>query len=84
MAEKTAGAKATAANYQQTLDDMVVINCKADIIGFKALLETSRIYLVQLREQSNNIRTHIVDDIKPILKAQAADLQPKTDEIGGQ
>lgn len=84
LAEKTLNAKATAANYQQTLDDMVVINCKADVVGFKALLDTSRLYLVQLREQSNNIRTHIVDDIKPILTAQAADLQPKTDDKGGQ
>lgn len=84
LAEKTSGAKLTAANYQQTLDDIVVINCKADIVGFKALLDTSRLYLVQLREQSNNIRTHIVDDIKPILTAKAAELQPKTDDKGGQ
>lgn len=52
-------------DYLQTLDDTVVINCEADPVGFKALLETNRLYLKQIREQSEVIRLYLVDTVKP-------------------
>lgn len=84
LSEKTATVTATSANFQQTLDDIVVMNCKADVVGFKALLDTARLYLVQLREQSAGINTYVVDDVKSVLTAQASELQPKTPSGGGQ
>lgn len=84
LADRIALATSTAANFQQTLDDVVVMNCKSDIVGFKAMIDTSRLYLAQVREQSSNIRTYIVDDVKTALNNQATDLQPKTSPNGGQ
>ncbi len=78
LAEKAANAESTAANFQQTLDDIVVINCKADTIGFKALVDTARLYLSQERDQSAAIRSYVIDTIKPALAVQVSDLQPKS------
>lgn len=62
---------------RQTLDDMTAINCKADPVGFKALLETARLYNGQVRTSFTNIRSYIIDEIKPTLSAQANDLKVK-------
>lgn len=51
--------------YQQTLDDIAVINCQADVVGFKALVDTARIYHKDLRARSSDIRTYVIDQIKP-------------------
>jgi len=64
--------------YQQAIDDTVVINCGADPIGFKALLDTSRIYQTQLINQSATIRNLLVNEIKPTLSEHTTDLQPKS------
>lgn len=76
--EKIAKFQATATNYQQTLDDIVVINCAADVVGFKALVETARTYFTQLRAQAADIRDYTVNTVKPEIAAHATDLQPKS------
>lgn len=54
--------------YQQTLDDIAVINCQSDVVGFKALVDTARIYHKDLRARSADIRAYVIDQIKPNLK----------------
>lgn len=82
LAEKAAAFQAVSLLYQQSLDDLVVVNCQADAVGFKALLDTARVYRGQLRDQSTEIRNYVVNDIKPALSAFAAELQvkPATEE----
>lgn len=82
LAEKAAAFQATSKLYQQTIDDLVVVNCQADPTGFKTLLDTARIYRGQLRDQSTEIRNYVINDIKLALSAFAADLQvkPATEE----
>lgn len=60
--------------YSQTLDDIVVINCEADPVGFLALVQTARNYLKQIRQQSDIMRTTTVDNIKPELSNLGAKL----------
>lgn len=61
--------QATAAQYQQTLDDLLVINCQADAVGFQSLLETSRAYYAQLITQKADIYNYIVNKVKPTLES---------------
>ncbi len=82
LAEKSATVENTASNFQQTLDDIVVLNCKADVVGFKALLDTSRLYLSQVRDQSADTRNYILNDIKPALATHAKELQPNAPTKG--
>lgn len=84
LAEKSAVFQSTSKLYQQTLDDLVVVNCQADTVGFKSLLETARIYRGQLRDQSADIKNYVVNEIKPALSAFAADLQVKPATEEGQ
>lgn len=84
LAEKFGAFQQTGQNYNQALDDMAAINCRADLVGFKALLDTARIYRTQLRDQSTDIRNYINNDIKPALGNFAADLQVKPSTGEGQ
>lgn len=84
LADKTSAFDSTAKLYQQSLDDLVVINCQADPAGFKAILDTARVYRGQLRDQSTAIRDYVVNEIKPTLSAFAADLQAKSAEEEGE
>lgn len=77
FAEKSAAFQATAKNYQQSIDDLLVINCQADPAGFKSFLETARVYRTQLREQTGAVRSQIVDTVKPLLSGFANEMQPK-------
>ncbi len=77
LSERATAFQSTAQNYQQARDDLVVVNCKADPVGFMAFLDTARLYNVELRKQTTDIRTNIVNEIKPALTAHAADLQAK-------
>jgi hypothetical protein len=70
----------TGANFTQTLDDMLTINCAADPAGFKALLETARIYQKQVVTKSDAIREYAVNDIKTTLTGHSSALQPKTED----
>ena len=83
LVTKITSSQATAGSYQQAMDDATVVNCQADTIGFKALLETSRFYLKQLRSQSSDIYNYVVNTIKPELSSHVSDLQPKTPTAGG-
>lgn len=77
LAEKSANFQAASQLYQQSLDDLVVVNCKADPAGFKALVDTARFYRTQLRDQSTGLRNYVINDIKATLGSFAADLQAK-------
>lgn len=70
--------QSTGNQYRQVLDDLTIINCQADPVGFKALLDTARIYQSQLRNQSETIRSQVVNEIKNTLSQHATDMQPKT------
>lgn len=84
LAEKVRVFAETERLYQQTLDDAIVLNCKADLVGFKAMLDTARIYRTQVRDQSTDIRNYLVNDIKPSLNAFSAQLQGKQTTGGTQ
>lgn len=77
LAKKSEEFEATSKQYQQVLDDIVVVNCKADPAGFKALVDTARLYRVQLREQAKGIHEYVVNEIKVTLSDFAVDLQAK-------
>lgn len=66
--------------YNQTLDDIVVMNCQADLAGFIALVKTAREYHTSLRTQSDDINTYIVNTIKKTLSDFTTALQPKNTE----
>lgn len=72
--------QATAANFLQTLDDVQVVNCEADIVGFKALLDTARLYYKQVIDKSDGINNYVVNNIKATLADHSAELQPKSEE----
>lgn len=72
--KKTDGFETIMGYYRQTLDDLAVINCQADLIGFQALLNTARQYHSNLRSRSEDIRQYIVDQINPTLGEFVAEL----------
>ena len=79
LAGKINDFQTTAANYTQTLDDIQVINCQADVVGFKALLDTARLYRQQVVDKSADIRGYVINDIKATLAGHVADMQPKAE-----
>jgi hypothetical protein len=83
LLDKTNNFQTLATNYKQTLDDSLVINCQADPNGFKALVDTARIYHDQLRAQSTDSHDYIVNTIKPGLGDFVIKLQPKSPDQGG-
>ncbi len=84
FAAKAVDNEATSKYFQQTVDDLVVVNCKADTVGFKALLDTARIYLTQERGQTAGLRSYVVDQIKPALDTQITGLQSNSTKKEGQ
>jgi hypothetical protein len=78
LAQKSKDFQATSELYQQVLDDLLVVNCKADPAGFKALVDTARLYRTQLRTQTKDIHGYVVNEIKTMLSGFAADLQTKS------
>jgi hypothetical protein len=85
LAAKVAEYDKTMANYKQTLDDITVMNCKADVEGFVALVATARQYHEEIRKQVNDIKAYTVDTIKISLSDFSTALQPKaaTEQEGG-
>lgn len=59
----------TAAEYQQTLDDILVIGCQADPAGFQSLVVTARAYYAQLITQKSDIYDYTVNTVKPTLES---------------
>lgn len=74
------GFESNAGEFRQVLDDMSSMNCKADVTGFKALLETARVYNSQLRNRADEITNQVVNELKPIVSAHANELRPKASE----
>ncbi len=62
---------------RQTLDDIMAMNCKADPVGFKSLVDTARLYNLQVRNSFVEIKNYVVDQIKPTLSAHAEELKIK-------
>ncbi len=83
LADKTANFQTLATNYKQTLDDLVLINCQADPVGFKALLDTARLYYAQLHIQSVDSHDYVVNTVKASLAGFVSALQPKSPSNGG-
>lgn len=82
--DKNSSFQAIATNYKQALDDSLIINCQADPNGFKALLDTARLYDDQMRSQSSSNRDYVVNTIKPALDDFVSKLQPKSPDEGAQ
>lgn len=82
LSDKTDSFQTLGNNYKQTLDDLVVINCQGDPVGFKALLETARIYYAQLKTQTDDSRDYIINTLKPTLTGHTNDLQTKSSSEG--
>lgn len=64
--------------YRVTLDDLVTIDCKADINGFIALVTTARQYHQSIRQQANDIKAYVEGTIKKSLDSHVKELQPKS------
>lgn len=79
LSQKITAFNTTSETYKQTIDDILVIDCKADIVGFKSLVDTLRLQHLQLRDQSSDIRKHVIDEVKRSLAAHITDLGPKAD-----
>jgi hypothetical protein len=77
LAAKVALFDKTTEQYKQTLDDIVVMDCKADVPGFIALVETARQYQDEIRKQVADIKAYTVDTIKTSLSEFSSALQPK-------
>jgi hypothetical protein len=71
---------ASADEFKQALDDISTMNCAADVVGFKAMVETTRLYNTKLRNQANGITNHVVNNIKPVLSNHANELRPRTSQ----
>lgn len=77
LAKKATTFQSTSKLYQEVLDDILVVNCKADPVGFKALVDTARLYRVDLRKQTKDISDYVVNEIKATLSSFATELQAK-------
>lgn len=77
---QTNGFEQTADEFRQTLDDLSTMNCAADVAAFQAMVETARLYNTQIRIRSDGIRTHVINNIKPILSGFADELRPKASQ----
>lgn len=77
LAAEVALLEKTTEQYKQTLDDIAVMDCKADVPGFIALVETARQYQEEIRKQVADIKAYTVDTIKTSLSEFSSALQPK-------
>jgi len=80
LVQKITAFQDTFANYQQTLGDILVINCQADPTGFQALLDTARAYYTQLSTESGDIASYVKNTIQPAMQDFANRLQLKSDD----
>jgi hypothetical protein len=79
VVDQAAAFKVLSNNYEQAIDDALVVNCKADPVGFKALIDTVRSYSDLLKKQSGDIHDFVVNTIKSTLAGHISALQPKND-----
>lgn len=78
LAKKIKAFDNQSAQFRQALGDITAMNCAADPTGFTALLETARLYNVQIRNTFKSIQSYIVDQVKPTITQQANDLKLNT------
>jgi hypothetical protein len=67
-------------NYKQTLEDIISMNCRADVVGFQALVDTARLYEESIKDQSRSINNYVVNDIRNALNDFTKELQSKPAE----
>jgi hypothetical protein len=79
LAKDIATFKTTASNYQESLNDLLAINCQADIVGFQALLDTARSFYQELQNQASAIYSYTVNTIQPTIDNYVTQLQIKDD-----
>ena len=77
LANKVSKYGGTLNQYRQAIDDIVVVNCAADIKGFMSLVATARQYHESIRAQSGDIANFVVNDIKSTLNGFVTELQTK-------
>ncbi|HEX5798269.1 MAG TPA: hypothetical protein VFX79_02840 [Candidatus Saccharimonadales bacterium] len=66
--------------FNEVLDDAVNMNCKADVVGFKAMVETARIYNIQIRDQLNDITNFTNDKVRQTLAGITETLRVRASE----
>lgn len=76
--------KADAAKYHETLDDLTAMDCTADPVAFKASLDDARRLREDLSRQIADIRTYVMDTIKPALVEIRKSLAAGNTTEGGQ
>lgn len=64
--------------FQQVINDMLAMNCKADPVGFKSLLETAKLYNAQVRSSFIGIKSYLIDHVQQTVNQMADDLKLKT------
>lgn len=84
LVQKIATFQAVAVNYQQTLDDTLVINCQADVVGFQALINTNRAYYQQVQAASADVYQYTVNTVLPSLQTFNSQLQSASSSTNGQ
>lgn len=65
---RTDGFKTNLSSYQQTLNDLVTMDCANDPVGFQASLDAARDQHDKLQQQSADIKSYVSETIKPTLK----------------
>jgi hypothetical protein len=78
--EKITAFETASTDFQQTIGDLVEVDCGDDPAGFKASLETVRTEREAVVAASKAVRTHLVKTVKPILKDIKTSLKAKETE----
>lgn len=69
--------KTDLATYKQDVSDLAALDCTSDPTAFKTTLETARTDLKKVAADIKDIRSYIIDTIKPTLVKIHAQLQTK-------
>ncbi len=80
LREKITIFQTDSAAYIQALNDTKDLNCASDPAGFKASLEAARAGLPKVQADAVAVRTHISDNIKPVLATLKVQLAAKQGE----
>jgi hypothetical protein len=68
----------SSAQFKQTIDDIMAMNCRADPNGFISLVATARLYNQQVRTSFKDIKGYLVNEVKPTITQYSDDLKIKT------
>lgn len=67
LSVKISDYKADVVSYQQALDDLSAMDCQQDPEAFKASLESARKLREELKVSIGDIRTYVMETVKPAL-----------------